>query len=236
MSGKFLALSSAMPDVPITEREAVALLQNLRRCEALWLKYLTDPQNANARIWGCAANVELRWSVETSAVDSSPDAVIVQLVAALPDGTPDGVIAYHTLDAQLRPLCLISYVAAGNDWVSAASHEIQESRVDATCTATAQAPDGSWWDLEVCDPVEGSDYEENGIMVANGVGPRYFFPQDTGPLDIVGAVSASYQELPTGYHVANGVEVFGERVSDAKRAHVLADHGRPGLRRKARAA
>jgi hypothetical protein len=228
------ALSSAVEGEPITAQIALALAENLRRCEALWAKQITDPQSAGARVWNCRAQVDVMWSATIGAVDPSPDLSVVQLVAALPAGTPAGVIAYHTVDDAGRPLCLISFVAAGSDWPSAVSHELCEARVDPTCDQTATAPDGRRFDLEVCDQLEGSDYLENGIKVANAAGPAFFGLQP-GPLDIAGVATVTFQTLPTGYAVIDGSEVFGEMVSDAKKAHVMSDHGRPGMRRNARA-
>jgi hypothetical protein len=222
------ALSSAVPSAPITNQIATALLENLRRCEALWLQQNTDVQDANAREWGCVANVELRWSAETGAVDPSPDLAVVQLVQDLPPGTPPGDMAYHTVDPQGRPLCLISYSACGDNWPSAASHEICECREDAPCTIQCDAPDGTKWDREVCDPVQGSDYSENGVMVSNVVGPRYFNLQMTGPFDIAGAVTGAFQQLSGGYHDGSAGQVFGDKVPPEKREYLA----RVGVRGK----
>jgi hypothetical protein len=230
---KGFALSSAVEGAPLTPQIALALTENLRRCEALWVKQLTDPQESNARVWGCRAQVDVEWNAEVGAVNPDPQLSVVQLVATQREGTPPGVMADHYVDANGRPVCEIFYIACGSDWPSAMSHEICEARVDATCASTVKAPDGTTWDLEVCDSVEGSDYEENGVRVSNAVGPAYF-QLSTGPLDIAGAVAAAFEQLPTGYHVADGQEFFGERVSEAKRAHVMSEAGRPGMRRTAR--
>jgi hypothetical protein len=233
MTQRGYAISSDVEGFPITAEVGTALLQNLRRCEALWVKQLTDPQEANARVWGCRANVDVMWSAETGAVDPDPALCVVQLVPSLPAGVDANIIAYHTVDDSGRPLCLISYVAAGSDWPSAMSHEICESRVDATCNATVRAPDGRVFDLEVCDTVEGSDYEEASVRVANVVGPAYF-GIDRGPLDIAGVAAEPFQILPTGYAVIDGSEVFGAMVSGAKKDYILGTHGRPGIRRQRR--
>lgn len=215
----------------MTEQIATALIQTLRRCEALWHDQLVDTSNAIGADWGNVATVDVLWSAELGAVDPRPDLCVVQLVDALPAGTPSGVIAYHTEDASGRPLCLVSYVAAGSDWPSAMSHELHESKIDATLNLTATAPDGSVWDLETDDPVEGSDYPENGVMVSNCAGPRYFGLAQDGPMDIAGAVTAPFQQLPTGYHaLADGSQVFGARVSAAKVAQARSPWGRPGRR------
>ncbi len=226
---KGFALSSLVPEAPITSAIATALLQQLRRVEAMWVKQLTDPQSANARVWGCVAEVALEWSATIGEV-APGDFAVVQLVTALPPGTPDNIIAYHTEDDLGRPLCLISYVNAGVDWPSACSHELAECRVDANCSATAKAPDGRTFALEVCDTAEGSDYEEAGVKVSNAVGPAYFCLAP-GPLDIAGVMSEPFQILPTGYAVVDGSDIFGAMVPQTKKDHVLSSHGRPGIRR-----
>jgi hypothetical protein len=231
---KGFAIASFVESVPMSAEEATAFLENLRRAEALWFHQVTDPQSSNAREWGCVANVELRWSPEIGRLDTDPDLAVVQLVMALPAGTPEGFIAYHDVDELNRPRCLISYVAAGSDWPSAMSHELCEARVNPLCNQQSPpAPDGSTWDLEVCDPCQGSDYIEPGttVRVSNVVGPA-FFGLDKGPLDIAGIVKAPFGELPGGYHDGSVGQVFGERVSDAKRAEVAA-HGVRGKKQRA---
>jgi hypothetical protein len=228
------ALSSAVPGVPVTQEIADAILCQLRRTEALWAKFLTDPQRANAREWGCAANVELRWSPEVGAVDPDPGLCVVRLMPALPPGTPEGFIADHDVDDLGRPRCSISYVAAGSNWPSAASHEIAETRVNPLCDEQSPpGPDGTTWDLEVCDPVQETDYVEAGttVRVANACGPA-FFGLDHGPLDIAGAVTAPFHELASGYHDGSDGQHFGLAVPPVKVAEVEA-RGVRGKRQKA---
>ena len=80
---KGFALSSLVPEAPITSAIATALLQQLRRVEAMWVKQLTDPQSANARVWGCVAEVALEWSATIGEV-APGDFAVVQIVTALP--------------------------------------------------------------------------------------------------------------------------------------------------------
>jgi hypothetical protein len=221
---KGYALSSFVDGVPITKENATALAANLRRLEAMWHHDLTDSNSPAALLWGGAANVELRWSPEIGKVDEDPELAVIRLVPALPSGTPANFIADHDVDELGRPRCSISYVACGSDWVAAASHEL-ESRVNPMCDRRSPpAPDGTQWDLETADPVQGSDYVEPGmtIRVANHVGPA-FFGMDTGPLDIAGAVTALWRQLPEGYHdgssgVVNGEKSLGKR-ANGKRRH-----------------
>lgn len=213
---KGYALASFVDGAPITEQIATALLQNLRRLERLWIRELTDPQRANARVWGCTAEVQLRWSPDIGKVDLDPNLAPIVLVPALPPGTPPDFLADHDIDEMGRPRCSISYVACGSDWVAAASHEL-ESRVNPLCNEQAPAPDGTRWDLECADPAQESNYPENGIMVANHVGPA-FFGIDRGPLDIVGVVKGPFVQLPSGYHDGSAGQIMGE-TSRGKRSN-----------------
>jgi hypothetical protein len=175
--------------------------------------------------------VRVVWGASIGAVDPDPTLVVVQLVEALPAGTPATDIAYHTVDAMGRPLCLISYVAAGSDWPSAMSHELAETRCDATCQLrSGPAPDRTTWDLEVCDPVQDTDFVLSGVKVANVCGPAFFGLPGTegGPLDIARAAQQPFHELPGGYHDGSAGLVFGEHVSAAKRDEVT----RNGVRGK----
>ena len=243
------ALSSAVPEAPITDAIGSALVANLRRLEQWWRMHL-NPE------WDNLVNVALEYCTETGAVPSDPTYAVVQVVASLPDAPGD--IAYHTLDASGRPLCLISWAAVQteggtltgpNGLVSAISHEILESRVDPLCAWTVKQytgelnPDGVDEPIEVCDRVQGSDYEEPcapGIFVANAVGPRFWIAGQVGLLDIrsdvtTAAVTSAFEQLPGGYHeaiAANGAvtQVFGDAVSAMKRARLLRTGVRGGMR------
>lgn len=226
------AISSAVEGIPVTPAIATALAEQMLQLEGpqMWGPYLTDESSPNAQEWGLRAHVDIVWSSEIGAVDPDLTLAVVQLVSALPAGTPAEDIAYHTVDALGRPLCLISYVAAGSDWVSAMSHELCEARVNARVNMQSPpAPDGTTWDLEVCDPVQGTDYAINGVMVANFVGPSFFaLPGATGPLDANRATQQAFHELPGGYHDGSVGQVFGAYVSAAKEAEVT----RNGVRGK----
>jgi hypothetical protein len=243
------ALSSAVDDAPITPEIASALLAVLRQIESanMWLDLLTSPATctllpeaeacrpaliANAAVWGNRERVDFLYDVAIGAVDPDPTLSVIQLVPALPPGTPPGDIAYHTVDAMGRPLALISYVAAGSDWVAAAAHEL-EDRVNPTCLAqSAPAPDGTTHDLESADEVEGSDHVIGGISVANHVGPRYFGLVATGALDIAGAATKAFGQLLTGYHDGSAGIVMGEEVGEDRRNEVTRNGPRGKAQRK----
>ena len=242
------ALSSAVPEVVITAEIASALLQNLRRFEQWW-------KDRSQAAWNNLVNVSLVWSAETGVIPSDPELAVVQVVASLPDAPQD--VAYHTTDSAGRPMCLISWaavqaeggtVSGPNGLVAAISHEILESRADPLCILSVPLPGANTTGdlstpLEVCDWVQGSDYEEPGspgIFVANAVGPRFFMQGATGLLDIrsdvtTGAVTSAFQETPGGYHeviTGSGVvsQVFGDLVPAATRARIQRTGTRGGQR------
>jgi hypothetical protein len=247
------ALSSASQSVVIAPADALAFAESMKRHETMWGLFLSNPESilgldpetleglvANAEKWEHRANVDVVWNAEIGVVNPDPNLSVIQIVDALPPGTPPGVIAYHDTDELGRPRSLISYVAAGSAWLSAVLHEGHESRSDASCRATVRMPDGRRLDLETDDPFEGSDFPENGRMVSNSGGPRYFGLTTTGVWDLrqmagfEPAMTTVCGCLDTGYRVIDGAADFGPMVSEAKKAYVRGECGRPGMRRKAR--
>lgn len=245
---KGYALSSSVAAMPITPEIARAHVESLRRTEAMWHDYLTAPDSkdlaatANAAMWGRLAQVAFVYTLEVGKIPDDPDMCRIELIADFSQfkDVPDDFIAFHTIDAIGRPVCYINAAAAGADWTAASTHEVHESRVDGPCFGTVIAPNGNSWAREVCDSVQGSEYEEwmcAGIKVANAVGPRYFGLSEQGPLDIAGAVTEQFQQLPGGYHEETGPDgetanVYGEGVSEVTRARIERTGPRAGFRRK----
>lgn len=227
MTCRGFAISSSVPGVTLGEREATAFLEGLRRLEQWWSHENTDPQDANARAWGCRLNVDLEY--HEAGNDPAGDGwVLVQLVAQLPPGTPPDFEAYHSTDEQGRPVALVKW---SPNWTEAFSHEIWETREDATCQITVPLPDGGRTPREVCDWAQGQPYEEPtspGVLLANAVGPGFFVVGSTGDLDIasdirIAGIRRAFAETPDGYHevVSDSGEstyVYGEYVTAAKRA------------------
>ena len=247
------ALSSEVPAYPVTVEVATACLERLRQIEEMWFAFLTAPEEtpyckahpgeitdlaANADAWGRAANVGLEFTTIVGDVPAAPDAARVHLVAnfsAFPDVNPD-FVAFHTIDDHGREVCYVNTSACGAGWPEAAIHEILEARVNGTCSAmSAVAPDGSRWDLEVSDPVQGTGFSAPGtsVLAENAVGPRFFGLSDEGPLDITGAASRPFEEIESGYHSGSAGIVYGDRVPAAKRAELLA-HGVRGKRHRSK--
>lgn len=240
---KGYAISSSVDEAPITEAMAVAITKGLRRLEQWWRPYLSTDVT-----WGGEANVDVKWSPTIGDMLPDPDYCVVHVVPKLDD---PHVVAYHTYDFN-RPICLISWamvqveggsLVGPDGLISAISHEVFESRVDATCAKTARMPDGLYTPLEVCDWVQGTDYCEPGspeIYIANAVGPRFFVVGAQGRLDIRSdvtepAVTQAFQETPEGYHEVEQLDgsvtqVFGSRFPECKKPRIIEKGTRGGER------
>jgi hypothetical protein len=236
-------VSSSVPEAPVTPEIGTALLEHLRRVEALWAPYLVEPETApgnldaiareglvnNAEKWGRLPNVGLEYTTVVGDVSPAANICRVELLPdfrAFPEVPPEDE-AFHMVDSLGRQVAYLSFAACGADWVSAAAHEIGEARIDADCSNSFPRGDGTRWAAEVADSLEGTDYTEPGgaIRVANVAGPRYFGITDEGPLDIAGAVYEPWQEPPGAYHTviaADGTEtqIYGEQVPPEKRAEL----------------
>jgi hypothetical protein len=227
------AVSSEVPEAPIIAEMAAALLCQLRRVEHRWAGY--SRMTAGPAI--------LRW---TSVVDDPmPDLGFarVHVVNSIPEAPND--LAYHSVSADGMPFCRIGWqqvraeggaLTGPNGLLSAISHEVAEACVDPDCTLTAAMPDGTRTSLEVCDWVQGLDYEElPDHYVAAVVGPEFFVidAQPAGLCD--GRVWAPFILSSGGYHdviAADGTTslVFGAQMHPAKRARIERTGVRGGMK------
>lgn len=122
-------------------------------------------------------------------------------------GAPDqpGALGDHDRTANGLPLMRVFPLLDAQDgvsWTSTASHEILETLADPECCRAAQAPDGRFYALEVCDAVEALSYKIHGVEVSDFVTPAYFEPPKawrTCMMDFMHAVSAPFKILPGGY-------------------------------------
>jgi hypothetical protein len=232
------AISSACPEVVIQPEW----------CEAL------AKQRARLAKWHGHEPNRIEFTTAIGQIDD-PDAVDVQI---LPDlsrfpGT-SGLLAFHDYTSG-RPVCYMGAAAIkaenGTDnWIlgpnglwSAVSHEICETDEDRDCAKTVTNPDGQVEPYEVCDRLQGSDYEEDGspgIWLANALGPQGFVigAARAAGLDIASDLrtstfTASFPLTPGGYYAPEGEPpVFGERVSGVARARIERHGARGGMRRR----
>ena len=118
------------------------------------------------------------------------------------DPDQPGALGYHDETPAGTPLAKVfPFIAPAEPWTSIASHEILEMLADPMCCRAAQAPDGRFWALEVCDAVEQDLYKIDDVMVSNFVLPTYLEPprKVTGKLDHLGLLKKPYEIRPGGY-------------------------------------
>lgn len=97
-----------------------------------------------------------------------------------------------------------------------AGHEADEEAVDPGCTATATAPNGDAWALEVSDPVESSSYnvglaDGSQVAVSDFVYPSFFDAAGQPPFDHLGVITAPFTIAQGGYAIINNQSVFGSQ-------------------------
>jgi len=126
---------------------------------------------------------------------------------------PQGVLGFHTEDqggrlwgiVAAKPALDNGGQATVGDWSvsSLLSHEVLEMFVDPNCNLWANDGKGSFYCLEVCDPVEAPTYTVSGTSVCNFVTPAWFDPlaPATAQFDKLGQLSAAFSILKGGYVV-----------------------------------
>jgi hypothetical protein len=151
-------------------------------------------------LWNVAATIS-----PFSALSAVPAGFWPMIVRESIDDPNDA--GYH-LDENNQPYALIQYAA---DWTLTASHELLEmladpfgSRLVAGPSADPNKPDDQVrYLVEVCDPVESSDYAYtvNGVVVSDFFTPDYHNPTGSAKAryDYMGHLNAPRQVLDGGY-------------------------------------
>ena len=127
------------------------------------------------------------------------------------DNQPQGVLGFHTEDTSAQMWGVVAaqpeltnngQVLTG-DWSvsSTLSHEVLEIFINPSCNLWASDGKGSFYSLEVCDPVEAPTYTVSGVSVSNFVTPSWFDPQAPAgaQFDKLGQLTAGFSILPGGY-------------------------------------
>lgn len=106
-----------------------------------------------------------------------------------PDGLPQGKVFVKTT------------LGSGEDPCVTASHELLEMLADPTIDQTAyRAAQHTRYALEVCDAVEETTYQINGLAVSNFQLPAWFDREPvTSKLDYLGKCTRPWQMLKGGY-------------------------------------
>lgn len=144
-----------------------------------------------------------------------------------------GALGYHDVDPNGNPYIRVFVETVlrnggtsltGSVSVSVcAGHEADEQDVDPSCKASATAPDGSVWALEVSDPVESSSYnvtvaDGSQVAVSDFVYPSFFDPAGQAPFDHLGVLSGPFTIAQGGYAIINNQAVFGNTAGTGKSA------------------
>ncbi|MHC2336312.1 hypothetical protein [Bradyrhizobium sp. USDA 4454] len=141
----------------------------------------------------------------------------------LDDADAANALGYHDLTKDGQPISKVfvnTTLAAGQKVSTTASHELLEMLIDPGATLWAQGGDGRFYAYEMCDAVEGEEYEIDDIAVSNFVYPSFFEawrqPRSV-PFDHLNKVSQPFETLQNGYQIINdGVSVREIFVSRAK--------------------
>jgi hypothetical protein len=127
----------------------------------------------------------------------------VWVIVLLDNSDQAGALGYHDLTPDGLPL---GKVFAGTDrqygqQVSVTlDHELLEMLADPYINRCAQADDGCFYALEVCDPVEadGLGYQVDGVQLSDFVTPHWF-GNGAGPVDHLGHITDPFRLAAGGY-------------------------------------
>ena len=136
-----------------------------------------------APIWGGARELRLHApSLDLAHPDVlTEDPVRGESVVYLVDeASLSSALGYHDLNTRDIPVGFV-FVLDGADWTVTLSHEVLEVIIDPTVNIFVPGPDPRAGHLnevlhtyEVCDAVERSTYEIDGVRVSNFLTPSYF--------------------------------------------------------------
>ena len=199
-----------------------------------------------APVWGSARSLRLHAAgFDPADPDSlSEDPVQGESVCYLIDeATVDGALGYHDLNTHAVPVAFV-FVLNPNDWTVTLSHEVLELIVDPTVNILVPGPDPRnrqntvLHAYEVCDAVERTSYEIDGVRVSNFVSQSYFTVGDEPATrnDFLGIGVTSFG-VSRGSHIAfldlntgRWETVFGQRAPASKRLarkEKSYDHAKP---------
>lgn len=154
-----------------------------------------------APVWG--GTYESRPSPLTDGSDVGPGEAPFYYVDSL-DAVP-GAAAYHDRLPDGRPVIYLA-LSQFTDFFqgqmavsSGGGHEGAETVADVPANRWADRLDGSEEAFELCDRLQGTDYQKNGVMVPNFLYPEGFDPGASGPYDKQGVLTNVTDQTPGGY-------------------------------------
>ena len=174
----------SLPDIAVINFSSVSDREVQAAIRAINRQVVEDFQP----IWGSAYICKLHNSPfaastpEAIKEDPVPGEAVVYLVD---QPSVAGALGYHDLNSAEIPVGFV-FTDLG-DWTVTFSHEVLELIVDPTVNIFVPGPDprdpgnpDAWLfhTYEVCDAVERTDYEIDGIRVSNFVTPAYFAEGD----------------------------------------------------------
>ncbi len=116
-----------------------------------------------------------------------------------------GLLGYHFCAANGAPgLRVFARTASdyGQEFSAVLSHEILETTgnpwVNAAVLQNLGKGSGILYSMEVCDPVERSFYQIDGVTVSNFVTPQYFLGNSSAPYDYMGLLSTPMRPAQDG--------------------------------------
>lgn len=142
-------------------------------------------------------------------------------VVFLDDADTVNALGYHDITKNGQPISKVfvkTTLAAGEKISVTTSHETMEMLIDPGAQLWAQGANGTFYAYEMCDAVEDTEYDIDGVAVSNFVYPSFFeswhAPRST-QFDHLKLVARPFQTLRNGYQiVSNGTEakeIFGSR-------------------------
>jgi hypothetical protein len=147
------------------------------------------------------------------------------------ESTLPGALGYHFINAGEVPFGFVFVLdPATNEWTITLSHEALEMMIDPTANVLVPGPDPRnpaggnivLHAYEVCDAVERTSYDIDGIAVSNFITPNWFFEGDVQGTrnDFLGVGVKSFLATP-GSHLAffdlnQGWQVYFGQSQDLK--------------------
>ena len=194
--------------------EADALMDKLAKLEKQHLVSLDDAAVVVRKADGKVKVKQAQSLVGAGAVGGAFWGMLIGLLFLAPwlgmaIGALSGALGYHDLNARAIPFGFVFDLdERSDDWTVTLSHEALEMMLDPLASALVPGPNPKDGNLalhtyEVCDAVERTDYDIDGVRVSNFVTPSFFTVGDEPATrnDFLGIGVESFRALP-GSHLA----------------------------------